>query len=548
MVIEELVNKLSYLTSLSFRNLAWLDRCGDGRIRAAALLSFPLLIVAYSVWQGMYNLDPHHWGLMLSNAKDLADGKAPYRDIFIQYGLLTTLIHGAAYALLGENLRALISVTALFYAAGLVGVYLLCLRVTADKKLSLFSFVSACLLHPVAIYPWSNYIAFPFLVYGMWFFLGSSGRSLFAFVAGMLLALAMLSREGLFPAVLAFALVASAVNLMALRGERRPWAMSTHAFWGGLLLPLALFFAYLHQGHMFEYWYKTAVLLPRMYMAVLMPYGLTGAVFKLVRYFVIGVIDLNIRVIFFASILLSSAYVTTAFLRRGGLQRPAPSQFLLAVLALLLLSAALHGNEIFRLASSVTVGVVILYWLARRYGYENLLFLASSLALTVSLGRDGGGNYFIPTRLQISQSVEVDAPTVFRGQRWPAEARDFYQAFERDMSDLAALDCGIRHYQNTSHDAFLSVLSPFLQYQLAPFGNDMGWERLRPELDVQRKITLDKDIVLFSRVQLTSIESYRPPIGYLVARRYAMPKVVFFEQRDFLLIVVPARCSKFLSV
>lgn len=509
---------------------------------------FPLLIVAYSVWQGMYNLDPHHWGLMLSNAKDLADGKTPYRDVFIQYGLLTTLIHGAAYVLLGEHLRALICVTALFYAVGLIGVYCIALQVTADKKLSLFSFVSACLLHPVAIYPWSNYIAFPFLVYGTWFLLVSRARCLSFFVAGILFALAVLSREGVFPAVMAFSLVASVVNLMVLRGQKQPWVLSLLLLWGGLLLPLALFFVYLHQEHLFEYWYKTAVLLPRMYMTVLMPYGLSGAVFKLVKYFVLGVIGLNIRVIFYALILLSSASVAKAYLLRDGLQRPTPSQFLLAILALLLLSAALHGNEIFRLASSVTVGVVILYWLARRYRYENLLFLVSSLALIVSLGREGDGNYFIPTRSQISLSVEVDSPTVFRGQRWPGEARDFYQSFERDMRDLVALGCGIRYYQNTSHDAFLSVLSPFVQYQLAPFGNDMSWERLRPELDVQRKITLDKDIVLFSKVPLASIESYRPPIGYVVARRYVMPKVVFFEQRDFLLVVVPARCSKFLGV
>jgi hypothetical protein len=539
---------MSYMTSLFSKKLALLDRSDDARVRAPALIIFPLLIVAHSVWQGIYNLDPHHWGLMLSNAKDLAEGKAPYRDIFIQYGLLTTMIHGAAYALLGENLRALICITASFYSAGLVGVYFLSLQVTADKKLSLFSFVSACLLHPVTIYPWSNYIAFPFLVYGTCLLLASRGRSLSAFFAGVLLALAVLSREGLFPAVLAFSLVASVVNLMTLRGEGRPWAMSTISFWGGLFLPLVLFFVYLEQERLLEYWYKMAVLLPRMYMTVLMPYGLAGAAFKVVKYFVIGIFGLNIRVIFFASILLSSAYVAKAYLRPGGLLRPTASQFLLAILSLLLLSAALHGIEIFRLASGVTAGVVIVYWLARRYGYENLLFLASSLVLIVSLGREGDGNYFIPTRSQISQAVEIDAPTVFRGQRWPIEARDFYQSFARDMRELVALDCGVRYYQNTSHDAFLSVLSPFVQYQLAPFRNDMGWERLRPELDVQRKIARDKDIVLFSKIPLASIESYRPPIGYLVARRYVMPKVVFFEQADFLLIVVPARCSKFLSV
>ena len=46
-----------------------------------------------SIWQAQYIYDGHHWGLMASNAKDLLDGKTPYKDIFIQYGLFTTIVH-----------------------------------------------------------------------------------------------------------------------------------------------------------------------------------------------------------------------------------------------------------------------------------------------------------------------------------------------------------------------------------------------------------------------------------------------------------------------
>ena len=46
-----------------------------------------------SVWQSQYIYDGHHWGLMASNAADLLRGKVPYKEIFIQYGLITTIIH-----------------------------------------------------------------------------------------------------------------------------------------------------------------------------------------------------------------------------------------------------------------------------------------------------------------------------------------------------------------------------------------------------------------------------------------------------------------------
>ena len=61
------------------------------------LLFISCLIITGSIWQGAYNNDPIHWGLMLSNAKDLYEGQLPYKDIFIQYGILTTLIHSFAY-------------------------------------------------------------------------------------------------------------------------------------------------------------------------------------------------------------------------------------------------------------------------------------------------------------------------------------------------------------------------------------------------------------------------------------------------------------------
>ena len=47
----------------------------------------------YSIFILRYYVDGHHIGLMYSNSIDLINGKLPYKEIFIQYGILTTLIH-----------------------------------------------------------------------------------------------------------------------------------------------------------------------------------------------------------------------------------------------------------------------------------------------------------------------------------------------------------------------------------------------------------------------------------------------------------------------
>lgn len=516
----------------------------------AALLLLPIFVVVFSVWQGTYNLDPHHWGLMLSNAKDLSLGKMPYKDIFIQYGFLTTLIHAAAYALLGENLRSLIGITAIAYAAGLVGIYHLSLVITTDKRLAIFSFISACLLHSVAIYPWSNYIAFPFLVYGAWFLFSPETRRLNAFLSGLFFALAVLSREGLLPAVLIFVMITSIVNSVRVTGKRADARREIGFLWLGLALPLAVFFTYLQSRGLMDYWYKTSVLLPRLYADEFMKDGVLASILGLAKYFLRGLLALNNRIIFFGLVVLASMLIALGFLAGRKVLRQRSDIFLLAVFTLLLLSSSLHLNEIFRLATSITIGIVLLYWVASRYKLENKVFVLFSVLLVFTVARNGNGNYFIPSREVISVAVAIDTPSEFKGQEWSEEARNYYKFFQRDMNLLKTDDCGIHFHHNATRDAFLAVLSPFMQYQLAPFGRGVynmdSWEQLRPEFDVKARIEKNRDIVLFSEISSSAFDSYEPPSGYVVARRYLMPKSYFFPQGDIMLIMVPTTCTKFL--
>ena len=80
------------------------------------LIATPVVIVFFSLWQGAYDIDPHHWGLMLSNAKDLYEGLIPYKDIFIQYGILTTILQALAFGI-GKNMLSIILITSICYAS-----------------------------------------------------------------------------------------------------------------------------------------------------------------------------------------------------------------------------------------------------------------------------------------------------------------------------------------------------------------------------------------------------------------------------------------------
>ena len=62
-------------------------------LKNLSLLTYIILIFffLYSIFILRYFVDGHHIGLMYSNSIDLINGKLPYKEIFIQYGILTTI-------------------------------------------------------------------------------------------------------------------------------------------------------------------------------------------------------------------------------------------------------------------------------------------------------------------------------------------------------------------------------------------------------------------------------------------------------------------------
>lgn len=521
-------------------------RRNERGLRYATLVLFSVLVIGFSIWQGAYNLDPHHWGLMLSNAKDLSEGRLPYKDIFIQYGILTTIVQGMSYTFLGHNLQSLILITAIAYAVGLLGIYYLSFYLIKSRKLAIYTFVTCVLLHGVAIYPWSNYIAFPFLVFGMLAFVSGDVRRTRMFIAGLLLAAAVLCREGLFPPVIIFMIIATLVQLTRQTGDGKGTTLAL--FWLGFSIPICSFFAYIYAYDLSSYWYKTSIVLPKLYAELFIQDGWIASAWRLARYFISGTLDRNFRIFFLGLIVLAALLICVGVILRRAPLKMRWDLFLLSVFTLLLLSASLHLNEIFRLSTSITLGAVLVYYFAAHYKFESYVFIVFAVILTITFARGGNGNYFLPTMKQITLATTSATPSLFAGQKWPAEAFDYYKSVERDLSRLRDSSCGIKYYSNDTKDVFITTLTPFIQYQLAPFGrgmNDMaGWKALRPEYDLRRKVAVDKDIVIFATVKQSDIDDYLPPADYFVVNRYQMPYSFFFEEGDFLFIVAPQACAK----
>ena len=127
-----------------------------------SLLILPIISFAGGMWQGQYTNDAYHWGFIFSNAIDIIDGKLPYKEIFIQYGILSTLIHAFILIIFDKNIFSLIAFTCLLYPLSIYIICVLTYKFTLNKYYSLFSTFIIFVIYPWPTSPWPNFISFFF--------------------------------------------------------------------------------------------------------------------------------------------------------------------------------------------------------------------------------------------------------------------------------------------------------------------------------------------------------------------------------------------------
>ena len=153
-----------------------------------------LIFLIFSVIVIRYQYDGHHIGLIYSNSIDLLNGKLPYKEIFIQYGILTTIINSIILLIFDGKIFFISFFNTIFYSLGV-----LYLSKTVNNFTNLkFSFLSTVIIlcnHPVPWLPWPNYIAFFFI--SISFYLISLNNKNY-FLIGFFLSLSNLTRQDLF--------------------------------------------------------------------------------------------------------------------------------------------------------------------------------------------------------------------------------------------------------------------------------------------------------------------------------------------------------------
>ena len=125
-----------------------------------------LICLAVVFYFSFFGLNPHHDGIMLKTAIDVARGKVLFRDSFTQYGALTTYVQALFILIFGEHLWAIRLSTAVFYTLSYLFVFLIVRRFTNSR----YAFGSVIVLLLLAYFygnpydAWSNVYALFFLI------------------------------------------------------------------------------------------------------------------------------------------------------------------------------------------------------------------------------------------------------------------------------------------------------------------------------------------------------------------------------------------------
>ena len=121
------------------------------------LLIFPIISFLGGLWQNQYIYDGYHWGFIFSNALDLIEGKIPYKEIFLEYGILQTILNSIILVLFNKNVYSLLAFTSIIYAASLYLVGKITHKITSNILYSIFSVFIIFILYPWPTTPWPNF-------------------------------------------------------------------------------------------------------------------------------------------------------------------------------------------------------------------------------------------------------------------------------------------------------------------------------------------------------------------------------------------------------
>ena len=496
------------------------------------LFSLIILNFFFSIYFLSHIYDGHHQGLMFSNAIDILKGKKPYSEIYIQYGLLTTIIHAVTLKIFGIKVFFLNILTIVLYLFSIFLIYKITYKIT-NGKYALISSISLLFCHPLVWLPWANYIAFFFIVLSLFFLINKKNF----FIFGLSLSLSALSRqEFLLPIVISLFLTYLCFikirinNLQILKG---------------FFAPFLIFFVYLLFSGTFLDWLKTLNLINLYlsekeltitnYVINYIIFFLKDSFFNFINYPQYTLISI---------ILISNTILSIYFFYTKNI-----NLFFISILSIFLSIVAIN-LEIFRLYTSVSIGIITLCY----FLYKSHFFLNSILLLTIIfissfsiIFYPTGNNDIFKISNLYNNYVLPKQPKLKLMKIEPYRAK--YLNNLDFINNEIKKKCNITYLENLTFDSFLNNIFDYDRVKLHPYINSNTKDlSLTTYFDVNFVKKINKEIKNKNILLLVTEDNLKYSIGNIfITSDYNYSEVNinnFFEKPKILKFYYPKKCFK----
>ena len=419
------------------------------------LIAFFLI---YSIYIVSYHYDGHHIGLVYSNALDLIKGKHPYKEIFIQYGFLTTLIHASILILFDYKVIFLSIFTIIFYSFSILLISL-SLKNLLNHYYALFASVIILFNHPIPWLPWSNYIAFFFLSLGV--FICTKKYKNYYFI-GLFFGLTVLSRQEFFIPIILSALFFFAINI--LKNKKFTIKNNLNLILG-FFTPLVIFLIYLFYNNIFFNW-KNFLIIPNFYLQIYQTslnelvtnfifYFLTESFFNFIitpQYFIISAILISNSILIFLKILNKIDIPNNIFY--------------FSLLSIFLCSLSLQ-IEIFRLYTSIIIGLIPMFYfldnIKDKIFKDNLLKLLLLPSIFAIFFYPFGNNPVFK-KINFEQNTLQISNKKFQYLNWP-----YLKIKSINLITQISKKCDVDYLDNLTFDSIYSTVADYDRIRMLPY-------------------------------------------------------------------------------
>ena len=175
----------------------------------------PILSLIGGLWQNQYIYDGYHWGFILTNAIELINGKIPYKEIFLEYGIVSVIANSITLIIFDKNVYSIIALTCLLYSITLLVISQLTYKITKSRFYSILAVVIIFVLYPWPTTPWPNFYSFFFTVMFCNFFIKKKKK--YHIFSGISLALAYLSLTTVYNLIIGLFFLSVIVTYFLLR-------------------------------------------------------------------------------------------------------------------------------------------------------------------------------------------------------------------------------------------------------------------------------------------------------------------------------------------